>query len=185
MGWLWWNNSSEPTSGSDPLRDLDPSLREFLHKESPVKYQPVAAEKPPPPPSLANAASQTSDADSSKPKVPKESLFQDGRYAHIWKDYRPQVELEEEAKSDQEKLSDILDGYKARKAAIGRIAVENCIFEQEAIDDCFAKGSWLDRMSLCRNENRRFDRCFVMQSVSFSLLHESLSDDSALRKQSS
>ena len=40
MGWLW--GSSDNTSNgntNDPYSKLDPALREFLEKESPLKYK--------------------------------------------------------------------------------------------------------------------------------------------------
>ena len=55
-------------------------------------------------------------------------------------------------------------GYKERKAQIGRTAVENCSFEQGAIDECYERGNFTDKMLMCRTETRAFDRCYVMQS---------------------
>lgn len=163
MGWLW---GSKKPSDSDPLRDLDPSLREFLSKESPVKYTPAPA--PPAPPQETTTAAETTTApaiDETKPLVPPESLYPDGRFAHLWSTYRPLAVIEAETKSDQEKLQDIFEGYKDRKAAIGRAAVENCVLEQIAMNDCFDKGRWADKMTMCRAENRVFQRCYTTQSV--------------------
>jgi len=162
MGWPWGKNDKD--SPSDPFRELDPSLRDFLAKESPIKYKPAPA--PPPSPQEENTkASASQQAPLEKPLVPPESLYQDGRYSDIWKTYRPLAEIENEGKSDQEKLLDILDGYKERKAQTGRAAVENCVEEQMKIDECFSKGTWSDRMTMCRKENRAFERCYIMQSV--------------------
>ncbi|MCJ1279048.1 hypothetical protein MMC21_006870 [Puttea exsequens] len=162
MGWLW-GSSTPPDDNSDPLRDLDPSLREFLQKESPVKYKPAQA---PPPPSSESKASKTPTpaSDSSTPQVPPESLFPDGRYAYLWKTYTSQATLDDAYKSDNEKLADIFGGYKARKAQIGRAAVENCVQEQIDINECIENGGFRARMTLCRDENRKFERCYVMQS---------------------
>lgn len=162
MGWFW--ERSAPASNGDPLRDLDPSLRDFLDKESPVKYKPAAPSTPPTSTTTSATELNASPLPSSTPIVPKQSLYQDGRYAHLWKDYRPQVEIEAEAKSEQEKLSDVLEGYKERKVQIATAAVENCSFEQEAIDNCFDHGPYMDRLLMCRPENRAFERCYVMQS---------------------
>ena len=167
MGWFWDRNPPPPSSvqENDPLRNLDPSLREFLEKESPVKYKPAPAPPSSSPsttrPSLASPTSQTNP---SPPVVPKESLYQDGRYAYLWKNYRPQSEIEAEGKSEQEKLSDVLEGYKERKAQIGRAAAENCAFEQAAVDECYERGSYTDKLFMCRTESRAFDRCYNMQS---------------------
>ncbi|KAL8866834.1 MAG: hypothetical protein Q9174_006051, partial [Haloplaca sp. 1 TL-2023] len=171
MGWFsgWFGGSSASSSNNDPLRDLDPSLRDFLEKESPVKYQTSAPPPPPPPagpePSVASESAEIDNAsNTSKPAVPPESLFQDGRYAHLWATYKPRAELEGAMKSDQEKLMDVLEGYKARKAMIGKAALENCTLEQAAVNDCYKKGTWGDTMTMCRTENQSFTRCYAMQA---------------------
>lgn len=171
MGWLW--GQSKSTEGentkSDPLKNLDPGLREFLDKESPVKYTSTSTK-------IAEEESSTKYTDQlpSVPKsetktpengVPPQSLFPDGRYAHLWRTYTPLAEVEAATKSEQEKLLDIIDGYKERKAQIGRTALENCSEEHLAVSDCFKYGGWKDRMTMCRAENRQFERCYTMQSV--------------------
>jgi len=168
MGWFWGKSPPPSSSSADPLRDLDPSLRDFLSKESPIKYKPAPA---PPPPlvqeKVASPLSPPSEA-SINPSVPPESLYPDGRYAHLWANYKSLAAIEAESKSDNEKLQDVLDGYKERKAQIGRAAVENCVEEQMAIGECYEKGSYARRMAMCRPENRAFERCYTMQSVCYS-----------------
>ncbi|KAF3806778.1 hypothetical protein GCG54_00000144 [Colletotrichum gloeosporioides] len=182
MGWFdgWFGSS---TTTSDPLKSLDPKLREFLERESPVKIQQqiqeaeqAAAAAATKAAAAAEAAisaattSQTSQQNSadaptdSRPKVPKESLFQDGRYAHLWKTYRPYAEIEAESKTDHEKLMDVLDGYKERKHNIGRAALENCALQQEEWVNCMKSGSWEDRMQMCRHQVQRFEKCYTMQT---------------------
>lgn len=161
MGWFW--EKSPPSNNNDPLRNLDPSLRDFLDNESPVKYKPAAPATPPASAITSSAQTTTQQTSSSTPTVPKESLYQDGRYSSLWQNYRPQAEIEAEGKSEQEKLADILAGYKDRKAQIGRAAVENCSFEQEAIDHCYDHGTYTDRLMMCRTETRAFERCYLMQ----------------------
>uniref|UniRef100_L2G8X4 Autophagy protein n=1 Tax=Colletotrichum fructicola (strain Nara gc5) TaxID=1213859 RepID=L2G8X4_COLFN len=182
MGWFdgWFGSS---TSTSDPLKSLDPKLREFLERESPVKIQQqiqeaeqaaaAAATKAAAAAEAAISAATTSQtshqngADTtadSRPKVPKESLFQDGRYAHLWKTYRPYAEIEAESKTDHEKLMDVLDGYKERKHNIGRAALENCALQQEEWVNCMKSGSWEDRMQMCRHQVQRFEKCYTMQT---------------------
>jgi len=172
MGWLWGSSSDDDRNPQDPLRDLNPDLRKFLEKESPVKYSssnppqtPKPAEVKPASVSKSIPSSQSSSDQISERKVPLESLFQDGRYAHIWKHYRPLAEIENENKSDQEKILDVIEGYKYRKAEIGRAAVENCALEQWDVNECFKTGGFASRMTMCRAENRKFERCFLMQSV--------------------
>jgi hypothetical protein len=185
MGWFWGSASSEDDSSrsQDPLRDLDPSLRVFLAKESPVKYTTSSS------PSLASPASQSPHATpvttptsstasppphppsqhAESPSVPRESLFPDGRYAHLWKTYHAQNQVEAEGKSDQEKINDVLEGYNQRKAEIGRAALENCALEQADVNECFRTGGVKARLTMCRAENRRLDRCYMMQAVWFTV----------------
>ena len=184
MGWFWGTskNSDGTTTKDDPLRKLDPSLREFLEKESPVKYQTstsTTTSSPPPhtpkkpqsyteqilPPSEPSPTTAAQTDASSTPKVPAESLFPDGRYAHLWKNYKSQYEVENANKTDQEKLLDVLEGYKFRKGEIGRAALENCANEQWAVNDCFRNGGWKSRMTMCRAENKQLERCYLMQAV--------------------
>lgn len=172
MGWLWGSNKDggSGSSTNDPLKDLDPSLREFLEKESPVKYKTAqpptpAAAAPPASTSTQTPATPTANA-ANGPAVPSQSLFPDGRYAHIWSTYKALSDVENSTKTDQEKLLDVLEGFKERKAQIGRAAVENCVMEQWAINDCYNSGGWKARMTMCRAENREFERCYNMQSVS-------------------
>lgn len=171
MGWLdsLWGRRSD-----DPLQDFDPKVREFLRKESPVKYdaskpkqdgqgqQPIAGGSGAAP----TPGVQAAPGDSAPSSVPKESLYQDGRYAHLWKTYKPLGEVESETKSDHEKLQDVLDSFKSRKAAIGQAALENCSEEQLDWNNCMKSGSLKARMTMCRDEVRRFERCYNMQSVS-------------------
>ena len=176
MGWLWGshNDASSTKSDGDPLRDLDPSLRDFLEKESPLKYktsQPrsQAATSLSPASQPADSQSQSTNSAASRPydssTASPPTLFSDGRYSHLWSTYKSKSEVENAAKTDQEKLLDVLNAFKERKAEIGRAAVENCSLEQTAISDCFRTGSWKARMTMCRGPSREFERCYTMQSV--------------------
>lgn len=174
MGWFWGSSSSgDDNKDKDPLRNLDPSLREFLKKESPVKYStsdpPAPAPAPAPAPSLAPSQTPSvppgSEEADAGPKVPRESLYQDGRYAHLWKTYQSQAETESAAKSDQEKIDDVLEGYKYRKGEIGRAALENCALEQLDVNECLKNGTWMDSFTMCRTETRKLERCYTMQAV--------------------
>ncbi|KAI9843939.1 MAG: hypothetical protein M1837_005980 [Sclerophora amabilis] len=180
MGWLWGSSDDGDSKKDDPLGKLDPALKKFLEKESPIKYN--SSNPPPPPPSAPTASEfppsytdrvtsgsrtlsdQSNPSSAERPNAPPPSLYPDGRYADLWKSYRPLAELESEGKSDQEKLLDVLEGYKYRKAEIGRAALENCALEQWAVNDCFQSGSWSSIMTLCRAENRSLERCYLMQA---------------------
>ena len=181
MVWPFSSSKDEdpPSSNTDPLRDLDPSLRAFLEKESPIKYKRSENPPPPPPPDHAprlstsepqlpsQSTSPSSESSPSPPDkhVPPQSLYPDGRYASLWSTYQPLHDVESAHRSDQEKLLDIIEGYKERKAQIGRAALENCAMEQWAVNDCFTNGGWASRMTMCRAENRGLERCYMMQSV--------------------
>lgn len=178
MGWFWGSsNDDDGNKSQDPLRDLDPSLREFLAKESPVKYSPSNPPSTSPAPATrqpsqtaqapgikASNSAPASDAPKEN-KVPAQSLYQDGRYADLWKTYQSQSETEAAGKSDQEKINDVLEGYKYRKAEIGRAALENCALEQWDVNECFRSISWSRTLNMCRAENKKFERCYLMQSV--------------------
>lgn len=168
MGWLWGSNES---SDGDPLRNLDPELREFLDKESPVKYRPSV-----PSPQIGEAPATRSARhpeelnSQNQDRLPSESLFQDGRYAHLWATYTSQREVEAMCKSDQEKLMDVLAGYKSRKNSIAKVASENCSNEQAELEDCFRKGSYGELFFLCRKQKKAHIRCYEMQTVCFMVI---------------
>jgi hypothetical protein len=178
MGWLWSSSENKGLDESkDPVGTLDPSLRDFLQKESSAKNGPAnppsanstrSLETHTDRPSLSRTLKQPEAADNSatpSPSVPPQSLFADGRYAHLWRTYQPLSEIENRNKTEQDKLLDILESHKLRKAEIGRAALENCALEQWSVNDCFRHGSWASRMTMCRKENRELQRCFTMQSV--------------------
>lgn len=172
MGW-WDSLWASSSSGDDPLRKLDPKLREFLERESPVKYnaaqtpeEPTAEEKK----KAASAAKEDEERrqqqQQQQPLVPRESQYQDGRYAHLWKTYRPLAEIEAETKSDHERLMDVLEGYKDRKNQIGKAALENCALEQVDWRQCMANPSFTERMTMCRDQIKKFEKCYMTQTVS-------------------
>ena len=168
MGWLWGNGGADSAS-----RDkLDPSLREFLESETPNGPTPALPSKPKatptPKPSETQTVSafpETNAAESpAAPVVPPQSQFQDGRYAHLWKNYTPQNVLDDRGKSEQDRLRDIVDAYNDRRGAIGRVAMENCALEYMEQFDCFKNPSWGQAITLCREESRNFNRCYDIQS---------------------
>ncbi|EQK97981.1 hypothetical protein OCS_06307 [Ophiocordyceps sinensis CO18] len=156
----WWSSVFGSNTSADPLKNLDPKLREFLEKESPVKYSPQ--QQSPPRPTSQDEA-KTPEPGPERRQVPAASLFQDGRYAHLWESYRPLSQIEAETASDHDKLANVLEGYKGRKAAIGRAALENCALQQEEWVNCMKRGSWEDQMQMCRHQ--RFLRALGFGSV--------------------
>lgn len=183
MGWFWDAKSSNGSnsSDSDAYSKLDPSLRDFLEKQSlatSASDRPNTQSSPQPPPTEdkpyraqlglnvpgVNQENQNATPRTDTPEVPPESLFQDGRYAHLWKGYRPQSQIEAESRSDQDRLTAVYETLAERKAAIGRAALENCIEEQMAEKLCYSQGSVKQRLTMCRTESRAFNRCYSMQS---------------------
>ncbi|KAI8965447.1 hypothetical protein F5Y11DRAFT_313154 [Daldinia sp. FL1419] len=164
----WWDSLWASGSNDDPLRKLDPKLREFLERESPVKYSAAQATHPRAKEEQAAAeAAAAREAEEQRKKesgVPKESQFQDGRYAHLWKTYRPLAEIEAETKSDHEKLMDVLEGYKERKSQIGKAALENCALEQVDWRQCMSNPTMSERMTMCRDQVRKFEKCYMTQT---------------------
>lgn len=176
----WWPSIFGGDKPADPLKQLDPKLREFLEKESPLKYktdspseasttQQHGPSSSPSGPAEVEAAAeakvQQEDSKPAAPAVPSQSLYQDGRYAHLWKNYRPQSELEAESLTDHDKLMGVLEAYNERKAEITKAAMENCADAQEEWINCMKHGKWEDQIQMCRHQVRRFEKCYTMQSV--------------------
>lgn len=166
MGWLWGTSNED-----DPVKKLDPGLRKYLEHEAPSKYVPTQV-----PSSDQKADSQSQPSQSQQPQsenttpsVPSASLYPDGRYAHLWKTYKPP-----EAEGAQMKGAErVIAKEKDRKDTVHRAAMENCALEHEALTYCFQTGNWQKqlkaRMTLCSEENSTFSRCFTTQAVSLSM----------------
>ncbi|KAI2622571.1 hypothetical protein GGR54DRAFT_599061 [Hypoxylon sp. NC1633] len=169
MGW-WDSLWASSSNGDDPLRKLDPKLREFLERESPVKYSATQQQeeekkrKEESEAAAAAAAEKHRQEERSKSAVPTQSQFQDGRYANLWKTYRPLAEIEAETKSEHEKLMDVLEGYKDRRSQIGKAALENCALEQVDWRECMTNPSFAERMTMCRTQVRKFEKCYMTQT---------------------
>jgi hypothetical protein len=178
---VWPFTPSKSDDSKDVLANLDPQLRDFLEKESPLKYNPKPIQPSAPtdtpsqpssqPPATSTTSTeplnQTSPSESdppAPPPVPSASAYPDGRYAHLWSTYTPQADIDSEGKSSNEKVSDMLAAYKGRKGRIGEAALENCALEQWAQHECTVKGSWQQRMTMCRDETRALDRCYTMNT---------------------
>lgn len=167
MGWLWGSSGSSGSSSSDSSNakdHLDPSLRDFLQKEAPSGPKPALPSKPAPTPTDGSTPGQDGAVEASTaPVVPPQSQFQDGRYAHLWKNYTPQNILDDRGKTEQDKLRDIVDAYNDRRAAIGRVAMENCAFEYMAQFNCFKNPTWTQAMTVCRDDSKKFNKCYDIQ----------------------
>lgn len=161
MGWLW--GSSTP---SDPTKKLDPELRDYLQQEKPATYTPTA-DVPSSSSSPAANESQTTSSSTTENTVPAASLFPDGRYAHLWKTYKPLAEAE--GTHTQAAAERAIDSFKRRKDTVHDAAMENCALEHESLMTCFHKGDWWTlvkaKATMCGEENRKFSRCYTTQAV--------------------
>lgn len=166
MSWLWGGSKE---AKNETTSKLDPSLKEFLEKSSPSdtsaqqtrQVQPTYREQLGFKTDLSEA--NKSQSPEEKQAVPAQSLYQDGRYAELWKNYRPQAELEEQMKTDQDRLKDLHDRLEDQKHELIRVAQENCALEELKWQKCLSDGSVADRMMLCRGDSRSYYRCFEMQ----------------------
>jgi hypothetical protein len=158
MGWLWGSDNG----ASNEVKNLDPSLRDFLNKQTskPAATQPKSET---PYVDQVKALSTPSTEDWAS-KVPPQSQFQDGRYAQLWKNYKPLAQIEDATKSDQQRMRDLMEEQEAKKAFLGMMALENCALEQWAEQECLNGPASVSRALLCRAENRAFSRCFETQS---------------------
>lgn len=167
MDWLkgMWASPKK----DDPVSKLNPELKEFLREQRPAKYETTPAPPPAeiPTPKQPRSLPDTNRIHNDRP-LPKESLFQDGRYANLWKTYTPQTEID--AVEPPEKQ--VVNAYKGRRHRIHLAALENCAIENELLYTCFDTGNWRKRAyaraTMCNMEERRFNRCYQLQAVSCS-----------------
>lgn len=156
MGWFWGSKSD------DPVKKLDPGLREYLEHETPKKYVP-AQSSPAEQPSQQKPAPSESETPSSEPSVPSASLFPDGRYAHLWKTYKPPEA--DEAAPESTGVTAMKTRAKERHAMVKRAAMENCSIENEVLHMCLKSPTMGERLTACQDKNRTFTRCYATQSV--------------------
>ncbi|QDS69088.1 hypothetical protein FKW77_010107 [Venturia effusa] len=165
MVWPWGSDSKD----SNEVKNLDPSLKQLLDNQ---KSKPTIAPPKPATPWLDQATSSpklskttaTTAAVDPTPKVPPQSQFQDGRYADLWKNYKPLAQVEDATKTDQQRMRDLMEDQESKKAFLGMMALENCAMEQWAEHECLTGAASVSRALLCRAESRAFSRCFETQS---------------------
>ncbi|KAF9888324.1 hypothetical protein FE257_008757 [Aspergillus nanangensis] len=165
MGWFWGNSNND-----DPVKKLDPGLREYLENEAPREYIPTSVPSSQPSSSASSKPADTQAHPSQQPgqpensSVPPASLFPDGRYAHLWKTYKPPKDDAAELKGAER----VIEKYKQRTDTVQRAAMENCALEHEALTLCFQTGNWQkqlkSRATMCSEENGKFSRCFTTQT---------------------
>ena len=165
MGWFGWQNNDS----NDPTKSLSPDLKDFLKDQQPRPYVPADAPEPRPEPTEPPQKPPPVFPDTNRRvegrPLPRESLFQDGRYKDIWKTYTPEDEI---AATTTSPLDRIISARKDRREMIHRASLENCAFEEEILKNCFSSGDLKNRararMTMCRQETKAFNRCFQIQS---------------------
>ncbi|KAL4885834.1 hypothetical protein BJY04DRAFT_179281 [Aspergillus karnatakaensis] len=161
MPWFWGSSDEK-----DPVKKIDPNLRDYLEKEAPGKYEPATVNDP-----AEQAAPQPADPvwheqDETTPPVPSKSLYPDGRYAHLWKTYVPPAEgtVVVETKSQAGVAAEVSEVRKARHALVKRAIWENCALENETLRNCYRKPeTWTQTLTQCDAENRAYNRCWSTQ----------------------
>ncbi|KAL4780713.1 hypothetical protein BJX76DRAFT_337301 [Aspergillus varians] len=158
MGWFWGSKDE------DPVKQLDPGLRKYLENEAPKKYVPgsqssSAVEENPLP---SKPSFSDHDASSTSPSVPSASLYPDGRYADLWKTYKPPAADEVGTSSDG--VPSMKTHVKQRHAMVKRAVMENCSIENEAYHLCLENPTMFERFTACQEKSRVFTRCYETQS---------------------
>lgn len=166
MPWFWGSNSGK----DDPTKSLDPDLKEFLDEQRPRPY--TTAEQPSKPQEESNKDvifPKLELPDSNKTyddrPLPKESLFQDGRYKDLWKTYIPQTQIVAATSTPVER---VISARKDRGSAIHHAALENCAYEEQLQQDCLngvgRSGKIYSRVTMCKDETKSYNRCYQLQA---------------------
>lgn len=168
MSWIWGSKKQD----DDPTKSLDSDLKQFLKAQTSSRHQrdhqPNAQLSAAPTVQPASIASQTQPdlppAPEERP-LPKESLFQDGRYKDLWKTYEPLNAIEAPTQTPADR---VIEAKKERKTSLSQAALENCAFEEELKRDCYHYGDTWNRLraraTLCNRETKAFNRCFQLQA---------------------
>ncbi|KAI1621325.1 hypothetical protein EDD37DRAFT_111967 [Exophiala viscosa] len=163
MGWLWGGNKTQ----NDPAKALDSDLKQFLDEQQPRPYVPAEVPKAPEAPTskpVEQPVPATEKPAEARP-LPRESLFQDGRYKDIWKTYVPQNDI---AVATSTPVERVLAARKDRRQTIHKAALENCAFEEELQQECFKSDDLTKRlkgrMTMCHEETKAFNRCYTLQA---------------------
>ena len=163
MPWFWGSSSQD-----DPAKSLDADLKQFLKEQQPRPYQPAEAaskqeEKPSPANKVQPPRPDTNKSFEERP-LPRESLFQDGRYKDLWKTYTPAADI---AAASATPVEHVISARKDRRAGIHRASLENCAFEQQLQRTCLGGGlraTVKQRLTMCSAETKTFNRCYQLQA---------------------
>lgn len=155
MGWFW--NSSDdddkPNGKGDTFSHLSPEARAFLENEAPLK---PSRHLPAPTPEAAEQ--QNKDFD------PTVYSKYDKKYADIWASYKPKEMVDQEYRTPQVAVHEVYKSYKDRQGMVARAALENCVFEQEALHNCYAS-SKVASLTGCSKQSKESEGCYRAQQV--------------------
>lgn len=162
MPWFWGGGNQ-----NDPAKSLNADLKQFLEDQHPRPYRPtevpLQVSEEVKLPEVPKSLPDTTKSAEERP-LPRESLFQDGRYKDLWKTYVPQSEL---VAATSNPVDQVISARKDRRAGIHRAALENCVFEQELQRNCLGgglSGSVKSKMTMCHAETKTFNRCYQLQA---------------------
>lgn len=152
------SRSSNPTTNTTSSRTTADS---FTSKQAFPYSSTVSAESP-----ANNAASD----------LPSQTLFPDGRYAHLWSTYHPPPLSGNPLTSSsnpstpviteitpQEQLSSLLSVYRNKRSTSHKAALSNCVLEHIAEIECLTTSSIYNKIKGCSTETKQFTRCFTLQ----------------------
>ena len=170
----WFSNSPSDSSdkgdngngkSTDTFGHLRPDVREYLEREAPIK--PSRNQVPVPgSASTRELESEGESAGQEKSEFDPTVYSKYGKkYADIWAQSRPQAIIEAEYRTPSMAINDVYQSYRDRKSAIGAAAMENCVFQQLALQDCYSSGGKLAKLTACTAENDALQDCFKSQQV--------------------
>ena len=153
MGWFW--NSSDDddksTGMGDTFSHLSPEVRAILEAEAPLK------------PSRHQPAQTAEEAEKRDYDPSVYSSF-GKKYADIWATYKPMAMVDQEYRTPQVAVHEVYKSYKDRQGMVARAALENCVFEQEALHNCYASGK-VASLTGCAKQSKTSEGCYRAQQV--------------------
>ena len=170
----WFSNSPSDPSGeddngggqsTDTFGHLRPEVREFLEREAPIK--PSARQVPAPGSTFTRELETEGELAGQEKREFDPTVYSKygKKYADIWAQYRPPATIEAEYRTPSTAINDVYQSYRDRKSAIGAAAMENCVFQQLALQDCYSSGGKLAKLTACTAENDALQDCFKSQQV--------------------
>ncbi|KAI5818073.1 hypothetical protein BZA77DRAFT_308327, partial [Pyronema omphalodes] len=145
-----WPFSSDDDKKGDTWSHISEEARAYLESEAPRK------------PSRNQFTSDGTPAPDAKPFDPTEFSKYGKKYADIWANYKPLEMVNAEGRTPSMAIHDVYESYSTRRTLIGRAALENCVFEQLALNECWNPGM-IKKFTGCKEENRVFDNCYKSQ----------------------